>query len=233
MPLKVRVVIDHIIPGDEESLTPTMIRSAISKSYSSIGSRNSEVKMNGIRIECDDKSLSHHLKGSPENAVGHLRSLEVVQPHAAPLFLKLQDSQGEMSNLPVIWTYTVQKVKETIELQHGISAETQVLSIDGRELDNQGILSDLMVSCDTVLQLGFRLTGAITFKVNTLRGEDLVIRGHTTETVKDLKVKLEELEKMHVDEQRILFAGYQLCDTDTLGHYGIGAGSVARLVGRL
>ena len=232
MPLKVQVVIDHIIPGDEESLSPTQIRSAISKSFSSVHS-TSEVRMNGIKIECDDDSLSHHLQASPENPISHLRSPEVVQRHAGPLFLKLQDARCKVSNLPVSWAYTLQKVKETIELQHGISAQMQTLSIDGQELDNEGVPSDLMVSCGTALQLGVRLTGAIPFKVRTLRGQDLVIQEHTAETVNDLMLKLEELEGVPVAEQRILFSAYQLCDTDTLGHYGIGAGSVVRLVGRL
>ena len=189
--------------------------------------------MNGIKIECDDNPLSYHLQASPENPVSHLQSLEVVHRNGGPLFLKLQDAQGKVSNLPVSWAHTVQKVKETIELQHGISAQSQTLSIDGRELDNEEILSDLMVSCRTALQLGVRLTGAITFKVRTLRGQDLVIQGHTTESVNNLMLKLEELEGVPIAEQRILFGGYQLCDTDTLGHYGIGAGSVVRLVGRL
>ena len=234
MPLKVRVVTDHIIDGDENSLTPTMVRSAISELYTPIGHWIPEVKINGIKIKCDNKPLSHHLQRSTEDPVGHLRSLEVIQPHFAPLFLKLRDSLGKISRLPIISTYTVQEVKETIERQHAISADKQILSIDGQELDNQENLSDLMVSRDKVVQLaGFRLTGPITFNVHTPRGENLIIQGHTSDTIKDLKVKLEELEKIPVDEQRIVSGGYLLDDHIILGHYGIGAGSVVSLFGRL
>ena len=225
MPLKVRVVTDRIIPGDEKSLTPAMIKAAVSSLHTSVTAEDTILTLNGVRLECDHALLSKYLKPSPENAAGRMKSLEVFHPASEALTLKLQAEQGQVAQLAVRWTWTVQEVKEEIELQYGTFAESQILSLDQRELDNEEILSDLITSSDTSLQLGFRLTGAISVSVRQINGRSHTIRARSTDTIEDLKYRLKEVVHMDVDDQRILFARQQLHVGETLGSYGIQAGS--------
>ncbi len=69
--------------------------------------------------------------------------------------------------------------------------------------------------------------------VKTLTGSTIVLRAHASLSVQELKKKIEEIEHIPIDQQRLVFAGKQLEDDNTLDHYRIKCEMTLHLVLRL
>lgn len=72
-----------------------------------------------------------------------------------------------------------------------------------------------------------------TILVKTLTGKTHEIKVNAADTVEVLKIKIQDMEGVPVDQQRLVFAGIQLEDGYTMKHYHITAGSTLHLVLRL
>jgi ubiquitin C len=69
--------------------------------------------------------------------------------------------------------------------------------------------------------------------VKTLTGGTVTIEVEATDPVKDVRVKIQNREGIPPDHQRLIFAGRQLEDGRTLGHYDVQKGSTIHLVLRV
>lgn len=72
-----------------------------------------------------------------------------------------------------------------------------------------------------------------TFEVKTLIGKNLRISADPEDTIDRVKSRVMEIEGIPVDQQRLIFAGRQLQDSQTVGSAQIAEGSVVHLVLRL
>ncbi|KAJ8589451.1 ubiquitin-domain-containing protein, partial [Rhizopogon salebrosus TDB-379] len=66
-----------------------------------------------------------------------------------------------------------------------------------------------------------------------LTGKEVVVWGHSSETIEMLKIQVQDTEYIPIDQQRMVFAGKQLEDTQTLADYNIQKESVIYLILRL
>jgi len=69
--------------------------------------------------------------------------------------------------------------------------------------------------------------------IKTLSGKSIPLDIDDLTTVADVKTKLKDMEGIPVDDQRLIFSGRQLEDTDKLSAHNVVDGSVIHLVLRL
>merc|ERR1711907_361190 len=69
--------------------------------------------------------------------------------------------------------------------------------------------------------------------VKTLTGTNTTLQANPTDSIQSIKAKIQDVEGIPADEQRVIFAGHELQDGATLGNYGIHEASTLHLTLRM
>jgi ubiquitin len=137
-----------------------------------------------------------------------------------PMHIHVQTPQDKIVTINVHPNDTIQNVKEKVEEKEGIPVDEQRLTFQGKELKKpKATLDDTGIKHGDTLKLE-----PMTIYVRTPHGKKTIMLDHvqSTDTIRDIKDRVYDLEGVPVKDQRLLFKDQNLDeDNRTLKDYGI------------
>uniref|UniRef100_S4RLY9 Ubiquitin-like domain-containing protein n=1 Tax=Petromyzon marinus TaxID=7757 RepID=S4RLY9_PETMA len=138
--------------------------------------------------------------------------------------------QGSTRTYDVSLSDRVQQLKVKIHREEGVPPREQILTFESQQLEGERTLRSYNIRAQSTIQLQARLRGGQSIVVKDLEGNSLRLMVKLSESVLELKARIQSKWKVSPAQQRLAYGGTALQDGTTLAKCGLKQNSTVNLL---